>query len=39
VNPATRPALRGMVRGYVSRSWAAKHHAQWLRESDGSQRD
>jgi formate dehydrogenase subunit gamma len=34
VNPSTRPALRGMVRGYVSRSWAATHHAQWLREND-----
>ncbi len=34
VNPSTRPALRGMVRGYVSRSWAATHHARWLRETD-----
>jgi formate dehydrogenase subunit gamma len=34
VNPSTRPALRGMVRGYVSRPWAATHHAQWLREND-----
>lgn len=38
VNPATRPALRGMVLGYVSRPWAAKHHPQWLRETEGSER-
>jgi formate dehydrogenase subunit gamma len=30
VNPATRPALPGMVFGRVRRSWAAKHHPEWL---------
>lgn len=28
--PATRPALRGMVRGTVRRDWAAAHHATWV---------
>jgi len=27
--PATRPALRGMIRGTVRRDWAAAHHATW----------
>ncbi len=31
VNPATRPALAGMVLGRVRRSWAAEHHGAWLR--------
>jgi formate dehydrogenase subunit gamma len=35
VNPSTRPALRGMVFGIVRRSWAATHHAAWLREHHG----
>lgn len=35
VNPATRPALAGMVFGRVRRSWAARHHAAWLEEVDG----
>jgi formate dehydrogenase subunit gamma len=30
VNPATRPALAGMVFGRVRRSWAAEHHSEWL---------
>ena len=30
VNPATRPALPGMVFGRVRRSWAARHHREWL---------
>jgi formate dehydrogenase subunit gamma len=34
VNPSTRPALAGMVRGRVRRSWAAEHHAGWLRDID-----
>ena len=34
VNPATRPALPGMVFGHVRRSWAAKHHSAWLDEQD-----
>ena len=36
VNPATRPALAGMVLGRVRRSWAATHHGAWLDEVDGS---
>lgn len=36
VNPATRPALAGMVFGRVRRSWAATHHRAWLDEVDGS---
>lgn len=27
--PATRPALRGMVRGAVRVDWAEEHHAKW----------
>ena len=38
VNPATRPALRGMVFGRVSRSWAAEHHGGWLNDLDESGR-
>lgn len=34
VNPATRPALAGMVFGRVRRSWAAKHHGEWLADRD-----
>ncbi|MEP7090768.1 MAG: cytochrome b/b6 domain-containing protein [Nocardioidaceae bacterium] len=33
-NPSTRPALAGMVRGQVRRSWAAEHHAGWLGDVD-----
>jgi formate dehydrogenase subunit gamma len=29
VNPATRPALRGMLTGQVDREWARVHHALW----------
>lgn len=39
VNPSTRHALNGMVRGRVRRSWAAVHHAEWAdqaRPVDGS---
>lgn len=32
VNPATRPALAGMVFGRVRRSWAAQHHSEWLEQ-------
>jgi formate dehydrogenase subunit gamma len=32
VNPATRPALAGMVFGRVRRPWAAKHHSEWLKD-------
>jgi formate dehydrogenase subunit gamma len=34
VNPATRPALHGMVFGRVRRAWAAHHHGAWLAEVD-----
>lgn len=34
VNPATRPALNGMVFGHVRRSWAAEHHSLWLKGLD-----
>ena len=34
LNPATRPALHGMVFGRVRRSWAAQHHAGWLASID-----
>ena len=34
INPATRPALPGMIFGHVRRSWAAKHHAAWLEDQD-----
>lgn len=33
-NPATRPALAGMVFGRVRRSWAAAHHPGWLDDVD-----
>lgn len=34
LNPATNPALRGMVLGQVRRSWAARHHGGWLRDEE-----
>jgi len=34
VNPATRPALAGMVLGRVRRSWAEQHHGGWLRDRE-----
>ena|SRR5487761_2197398 len=34
VNPATRPALAGMVFGRVKRSWALHHHARWVEDED-----
>jgi formate dehydrogenase subunit gamma len=30
VNPATRPALGGMLSGRVSRKWAEHHHGLWV---------
>ena len=30
LNPATRHSLRGMTRGSVKASWAARHHRKWL---------
>lgn len=35
INPTTRPALRGMLLGNVSRSWAEHHHAKWLAPRPG----
>lgn len=32
VNPATRPALSGMLTGWVDRSWTEQHHPTWLQE-------
>jgi cytochrome b subunit of formate dehydrogenase len=34
VNPATRPALRGILTGAVNRRWATHHHAAWVEEVD-----
>jgi formate dehydrogenase subunit gamma len=34
LNPATNPALRGMLVGRVRRSWAARHHGGWLRDEE-----
>jgi formate dehydrogenase subunit gamma len=39
VNPATRPALHGMVLGSVRRSWAAEHHADWLKSLEQQRSD
>ena len=38
VNPATRPALPGMLFGRVSRTWAAEHHSDWLEEKNNTTR-
>jgi cytochrome b subunit of formate dehydrogenase len=35
VNPRTRPALRGMTHGDVTRAWAEQHHPHWVAEMDG----
>jgi len=32
VAPGTRPALRGILTGRVSRDWARGHHARWVAE-------
>jgi formate dehydrogenase subunit gamma len=32
IHPSTRHALRGMTTGEVDASWAAKHHAKWVRD-------
>lgn len=34
INPATRPALRGMLAGAVSRTWAQRHHPAWVDQVD-----
>jgi formate dehydrogenase subunit gamma len=35
VFPPTRPALRGMLTGWVDRTWARRHYARWVVELDG----
>lgn len=30
LHPATRPALRGIVRGHVREDWARTHHSKWV---------
>lgn len=35
IHPATRHALRGMVRGTVEAEWAERHHASWTPEQGG----
>jgi formate dehydrogenase subunit gamma len=39
LNPATRHSLRGMTRGSVKASWAARHHRKWLSSSDAEYSD
>jgi formate dehydrogenase subunit gamma len=34
VNPNTRAAMAGMLRGSVDRGWALRHHAKWVAEVD-----
>ena len=34
VNPATRPALRGIVHGDVDRVWARHHHRRWVDDEE-----
>jgi formate dehydrogenase subunit gamma len=38
VHPATRPALRGIIRGSVRREWAEHHHAIWVASEDRKRR-
>jgi formate dehydrogenase subunit gamma len=35
VFPPTRPALRGMLTGWVDRTWARRHYPAWVAELDG----
>lgn len=35
VYPATRPALRGMLTGFVRSSWAREHHPKWYEKVTG----
>jgi formate dehydrogenase subunit gamma len=39
LNPATRHSLRGMTRGSVRASWAARHHRKWLASRDAEYTD
>ena len=32
INRSTRPALEGMLTGYVDRAWAKHHYRRWYRE-------
>lgn len=36
VNPHTRAAMAGMLRGSVDRAWAQRHHAKWVADVDRS---
>jgi formate dehydrogenase gamma subunit len=38
-NPATSPAMRGIVTGWVDRSWARHHHPLWVDEMERSGAD
>ena len=37
IYPSTRPALRGMLTGWVDRAWAQSHHPAWLAQIEGPQ--
>ncbi|MFN8108524.1 MAG: cytochrome b/b6 domain-containing protein [Thermoleophilia bacterium] len=39
VNPATRPALPGIVTGRVDREWARRHHRLWVDAMEGTTAD
>ena len=39
LRPATRHSLRGMTRGSVKASWAARHHRKWLTSSEAEYTD
>ena len=39
LSPATRHSLRGMTRGSVKTSWAARHHRKWLTSDDAEYTD
>ena len=39
ISPATRHSLRGMTRGSVKTSWAARHHRKWLTSDDAEYTD
>ncbi len=35
IYPSTRPALRGMLTGWVDRTWARRHYPAWVAEVEG----
>jgi formate dehydrogenase subunit gamma len=39
IHPATRDSLRGMTRGSVDASWAARHHRKWLTSGEAKSTD